>query len=59
MNGNGARIRKGEIERCTKACERAHVEEGKWVCPMFVNVDMCVIMSERGVMCRKFKRREE
>lgn len=52
-------IGKEKAERCVKACERAHVEDGKWVCPMFVNVDRVVVVSERGVMCGKFKRREE
>lgn len=47
------------IERCVRACTRAHVEDGKWVCPMFINVDKCVIMSERGIVCRMFQRKAE
>ena len=46
-----------KAERCIDACYKAHVENGRWVCPMFVNVDRVVTVSERGVPCRRFARR--
>ena len=52
-------IRRENLERCIKACAKAHVENKTWVCPMFVNVDRCTVKNEHGVMCRMFKRKED
>ena len=49
---------KTRIERCIKACALAYKENGTWVCPMYINVDKCVIQSPRGIRCRYFTRKK-
>ena len=49
----------GESDRCIKACGLARCEGGVWSCPLFaVGVDKVSIINERGVMCRRFERRD-
>lgn len=51
--------RTGESDRCIKACARARYAGGVWRCPLFaVGVDKVSVVTEGGLMCRLFERRE-
>ncbi len=56
---NGVHIR-SESDRCIKACANARCEGGAWSCPLFaVGVDKVNVVTEGGLMCRLFERREQ
>ncbi len=51
--------RTGEGDRCIKACGLARYEGGVWSCPLFaVGVDKVNVVTEGGLMCRLFERRD-
>ena len=51
--------RAGESDRCIKACANARCEGGVWSCPLFaVGVDKVNVVTEGGLLCRLFERRE-
>lgn len=56
---NGVHIRR-ESDRCIKACAKAKYENGVWTCPLFaVGVDRVSVVTDGGLMCRMFERREQ
>ena len=49
----------GESDKCIKACARAKQENGMWTCPLFaVGVDKVSVVTEGGLLCRLFERRD-
>lgn len=51
---------RGESDRCIKVCALARYEGGVWTCPLFaVGVDKVNVVTEGGLMCRLFERREQ
>lgn len=49
----------GESDRCIKACGLARYEGGVWSCPLFkFGVDKVNVVTEGGLMCRLFERRD-
>ena len=56
---NGVHIRT-ESDRCIEACGLARYEGGVWSCPLFaVGVDKVNVVTEGGLLCRLFERREQ
>lgn len=50
---------RGESDRCIKACGLARYEGGAWSCPLFaVGVDKVNVVTEGGLLCRLFERRD-
>lgn len=51
--------RTGESDRCIKSCGLARYENGMWTCPLFkFGVDKVNVVTEGGLLCRLFERRE-
>ena len=51
--------RAGESDRCIKACGLARYENGMWSFPLFaVGVDKVNVVTEGGLLCRLFERRD-
>lgn len=49
----------GESDRCIKACRLARYENGAWTCPLFrFGVDRVSVVTEGGLLCRLFERRD-
>lgn len=50
----------GDSDKCIKACARAKQENGMWTCPVFkFGVDKVNVVTEGGLLCRLFERREQ
>ena len=50
---------RGESDRCIKACGLARYEGGVWSCPLFaVGVDKVNVVTDGGLLCRLFERRD-
>ena len=50
---------RGEGDRCIRACGLARYESGVWSCPLFaVGVDKVNVVTEGGLLCRLFERRD-
>ena len=51
--------RSNDSDRCSKACAKAKYENGMWSCPLFkFGVDKVSVVTEGGLLCRLFERRD-
>ena len=48
----------GEADKCIRACARARYAGGSWDCPLFINVEKVNVVTEGGLLCRLFERRD-